>query len=118
MTNTIDRQILDALLDSIGGDRDFLQELIETFLLDAPEQFAALRTALEPPDAATFQRAAHSLKSNAAAFGAADLAALCRQLEEIGKSGDLSAAAALLEQADASYQRAAAALESLAAGGE
>ncbi len=99
-----------ALLDSIGGDREFLKELIETFFSDAPAQFAILRSSLAESHAENFRRAAHSFKSKAASFGATSLSALCKQLEDLGKSGDLSSAAALLANAEAEYEQVRAAL--------
>ncbi|MGD8793951.1 MAG: Hpt domain-containing protein, partial [Anaerolineae bacterium] len=44
--------------------------------------------AVEAGDAATLRRAAHSLKSNSAEFGAGTLADLCRELEAIGRAGE------------------------------
>jgi len=107
MSTAIDLNVLNGLLDSVGGDREFLQELVETFFADSPDQFDALRTSLAGGDAETFRRAAHSMKSNSASFGAMALSALFKQLEEIGKSGDLSAAGGLLSEADSAYQQAA-----------
>jgi len=111
MTEPIDPTTLSALLDSIGGDREFLAELIETFFQDAPAQFAALHASLADGSTETFRRAAHSLKSNAASFGATTLAALSKQLEDLGKTGDLRSAAELLSEAEAEYARVRSALE-------
>jgi HPt (histidine-containing phosphotransfer) domain-containing protein len=109
--NPIDPPAFAALLDSIGGDREFLTELIETFFSDAPAQFAILKSSLAEGHAETFRRAAHSFKSNAASFGATNLTALCKRLEDLGKSGDLSSAADLLAEAEAEYEQVRAVLE-------
>ena len=107
----IDETTLSNLLDSIGGDREFLRELIDTFFQDAPEQFEGMQSALSAGDAESFRRAAHSLKSNAASFGAVQLSALSKQLEDLGKAGDLSSAGPLLEEAKSEYAQVRKALE-------
>lgn len=104
MSTSIDIEVLNSLLDSVGGDREFLQELVDTFMEDSPEQFDALRRSLAEQDAEVFRRAAHSMKSNSASFGAMSLAALFKSLEDIGKSGDLSQAGELLGLAGAAYE--------------
>jgi HPt (histidine-containing phosphotransfer) domain-containing protein len=52
-----------------------------------------------------FRRAAHSLKSNSATFGATRLSGMFRELEEMGKSGDLEGAEERLARAEAEYGR-------------
>ncbi len=60
---------------------DFVPELVDTFLADAPGMLGALRRALADDDAALFRRTAHSLKSNGNTFGAMRLGSLARELE-------------------------------------
>ena len=86
-----------------AGDPQFIAELIETFLEDAPRLLGQLREAVESGDAATVRLVAHGLKSNGAEFGATAFAELCRELEALGKSGQLDGAAALLERIEAGY---------------
>ena len=106
MSHFIDMNVLNNLLESVGGDREFLQELVETFFSDSPEQFSALKTALNTGDAEVFRRAAHSMKSNSASFGAMSLSDLFKQLEEIGKSGEIANGSDLLADAEAAYEQA------------
>ena len=63
----IDKAIFDEL-KQMSGD-GFINELIDTFLDDAPNMMQDLKTALNANDADSFRRAAHSMKSNAATFG-------------------------------------------------
>jgi HPt (histidine-containing phosphotransfer) domain-containing protein len=109
--NAIDPNALSSLLDSIGGDKDFLAELIETFFQDAPAQFAVLHTSLQDGNAEAIRRAAHSLKSNAASFGAKSLAAKCKALEHLGKEDRLFDAADLLAESEKEYARVQTELE-------
>jgi CheY-like chemotaxis protein/HPt (histidine-containing phosphotransfer) domain-containing protein len=85
----IDRQVLARLAEGVGGDEQFVTELIGQFSGDAPGLLAAARTGLEQGDAEAVRRAAHTLKSNAATFGAGALADRSRELEEAAKGGAL-----------------------------
>ena len=89
---------------------DFVRELIDTFLEEAPPMLAELSEALAAGRAEPFRRAAHSLKSNASTFGAATLAAMARDLELQGLQAATPAALAALSQ---QYDAAAAELKAL-----
>jgi HPt (histidine-containing phosphotransfer) domain-containing protein len=100
----IDEPTLAALLDSLGGDVDFLKELVDAYLDSTPGLFAAMRQAAADGDAAGLQRAAHTLKTGSANMGALGLAALCKQLEDVGRSGALDGLTeALIDTAAAAY---------------
>jgi HPt (histidine-containing phosphotransfer) domain-containing protein len=60
---------------------------------------------VERGDADGLRRAAHTLKSNAATFGAAALAELCQELEAIGEAGTVAGASELLVRADTQHER-------------
>ena len=83
----------DALknLRDLGGD-EFLGEVIDAFLADAPELVATLRSSLDERSSEELRRAAHTLKSNGATLGAAEFAELCRTLEQRAKAGELDGA--------------------------
>jgi HPt (histidine-containing phosphotransfer) domain-containing protein len=98
-----------AELQATAG-ADFVRELVDTFLAEAPPMLSALRATLAADQAETFRRTAHSLKSNANTFGALGLAACARGLEQQGVSGTRSEA---LDALEAEYARAAAELKAL-----
>jgi CheY-like chemotaxis protein/HPt (histidine-containing phosphotransfer) domain-containing protein len=102
-------------LRELGGD-EFLGEVIETFLEDAPALIATLRASLEKGDAEELRRAAHSLKSNGQTFGANDFAGLCRQLEERAKRHELDGASGLVDRIDHEYGALADVLAALRTG--
>jgi HPt (histidine-containing phosphotransfer) domain-containing protein len=106
----IDQPALAALLDSLGGDVDFLKELIDAYLDSTPGLFADMRRAAAAGDAAGLQRAAHTLKTGSANMGALQLAALCKELEDVGRSGALDGAEARIDAAAAAYDHVAQAL--------
>lgn len=112
--DAVDGTALDALAASLGGGDDgwgIVRELIDAFLEDAPAQLAALHGAIEQGDASEAQRAAHTLKSNAATFGAQALAEHCRGLEAMARQGSLEGAGALLGAVGAEWGRARDALD-------
>jgi signal transduction histidine kinase/DNA-binding response OmpR family regulator/PAS domain-containing protein len=108
----LDQAALDNLR-AMAGDPEFLAQLIDTFLEDAPQLLDDLEQALVKKDAAGVRLAAHSLKSNGADFGATTFSALCQQLEMLGKSGKLGGAKALLTQVKEEFEKVKAALEAI-----
>jgi HPt (histidine-containing phosphotransfer) domain-containing protein len=102
MTGTIDRSVLAMLAESVG--QDFVGELIDTFIEEAPGMFDEMRQALSAGDADGFRRAAHSLKTNANTFGAAELAEKAKDLEYIARENDLDIGNRLESLEDAYHQ--------------
>lgn len=76
---TIDPRSFEALQANAGAD--FVLTLIEAFAEEAPKLLVALRAAGARGDAAAFEDAAHTLKSNGITFGATRLAEMARRLE-------------------------------------
>ncbi|TNF62742.1 MAG: Hpt domain-containing protein [Rhodobacteraceae bacterium] len=76
---SVDMAVLADLQDSMG--EDFAAELLETFLQEAPGMISDLKAAAAAGEADDLRRAAHSIKSNAALFGAGPLADIARQIE-------------------------------------
>jgi HPt (histidine-containing phosphotransfer) domain-containing protein len=63
-----------------------------------------LQDALAQGDAPAFRRSAHSLKANAATVGADALARTFQELEDLGNTDNLAAAAAQTESAGQAYR--------------
>jgi PAS domain S-box-containing protein len=111
--STLDPGTLEQLVASLGGGdegREAVASLIDAFLDDGAAQVATLRAAVERGDADEAHRAAHTLKSNAATFGARSFSELCRELEALGRQGQLEAARPLLSQAEEQWERVRGAL--------
>ena len=98
----IDQKTFDELKEMSGDE--FINELIDTFLEDAPKMIAEIKSALSANDAETFRRAAHSMKSNAATFGASQLAALAKELEMLGKENKLLETGDRLKSLEEAYE--------------
>ena len=107
---TIDRATFAELQETAGAE--FVNELVTTFLEEAPRMLAELRSALAAKSTERFRRAAHSLKSNGNTFGALSLGEMARKLE----LGGLITDAAPLDALDAEYARVAVALKGLCNG--
>ena len=107
---TIDRATFDELKQTAGAD--FVTELVDTFLVEAPRMLDELRRALAAKEADKFRRTAHSLKSNSNTFGALPLGAMARELELSGMD-PTKANEAALDALAAEYSKVAAALTEL-----
>ena len=83
----VDLNTFNSLKESTGVD--FINELVDAFLDDAPTLIAQMRSALAEKNAEAFRRAAHSMKSNAATFGAMELSALAKELENLARENNL-----------------------------
>jgi HPt (histidine-containing phosphotransfer) domain-containing protein len=95
----------DALqnLRDLGGE-DFLIEVIDLFLADAPTLLTSLRGSLERRDTEELRRAAHTLKSNGSTLGATAFAILCRTVEQRAKDGHLDGMSRLVDQIEQQYR--------------
>ncbi len=92
---------------------DFIGELLDAYFEDSPRLIAQLRQALADRDADSFRTAAHSFKSTSASFGALNLAAIARALEQAGKEGALDGIGPRLEELCAEYGQVELALKEL-----
>ena len=102
---TIDAATFEELKATAGAD--FVRDLIDTFLDEAPRMLGDLRSALAANDAERFRRAAHSLKSNSNTFGALPLGTLARTLELGGIAAVREAGGEPLDTVAAEYDRVA-----------
>ena len=88
---TFEKKALESYKNIMGDEyNEIAKELIDTFLESSPNILDQLKSALENNDPKTFERVAHSLKSNARTFGANDLADIAFDLEKSGNSGDIT----------------------------
>lgn len=87
---------LREVMDRIGGDKDFLAEIVEVFVADYPNQILSIREALAAGDAHIVERRAHSLKGAVGNFAATEAYDRAYELEKLGRAGDLTRAATVL----------------------
>ena len=87
------------------NEPDILSELIELFLSDMPPKLVGLREAAEAGDAPSVERITHNLKGSCGNMGALEMEALCKELEEMGRSEDLAAALARISRLEGAFER-------------
>jgi CheY-like chemotaxis protein len=108
----LDPGALTQLRTTLGSQADeMLPELLEQFYRDAERLLDQARQALAQEQEDELRRAAHSLKSIAATFGALALSAVARELETRARDGVLEGAAGRIVQAETELARAKTALE-------
>jgi len=111
--DVIDRSALATLRElQEEGEPDIVAEVGGLFLKHAPDKMSAIEQATEKGDAKGLQIAAHSLKSSSAYVGAMRLSAMSKELEQMGRSGELEGAKELVELLKAECLRVVAALKS------
>jgi len=106
----IDTKVLDALRALPRGAAS-LERILRTYLSATPPLVAALQDAISHGESSAVRQAAHSLNSSSANVGALSLAALCKDLEDMGSANTLTAAHALLGRLEAEYAAVCAALQ-------
>ncbi|HEV7810956.1 MAG TPA: Hpt domain-containing protein [Candidatus Limnocylindrales bacterium] len=89
----IDAATFGKLVEMTGGDLEFVDELVDTYLQDGASQIAALEAGAAAGDIDALVRPAHSLKSSSLNLGALVVGELARGLEEAARTGDASDAA-------------------------
>jgi HPt (histidine-containing phosphotransfer) domain-containing protein len=109
----LDPAALTDLLGMLGGEFIYLEEVIDSFLEDAPQLLAELQHYVAEGDSAGASRIAHSLKSNGSDFGAHTFSKLCKELELQGRSGEMEGAVELLAQIETEHAKLAAALQTV-----
>ena len=115
-TKTTEKEIVDKAREWIEEyGEDFLVELIDAYLDDAPTHLARLRQALEGGDAETFIFEAHTLKSSSASLGAMRISALAKEMETAGRAGKMAQMAGSVARTEAEFALIKAALEALRA---
>ena len=88
----------EAALAQVDGDSDLLVEVIDLFLKDYPRLLAQMDEAIDKGNAATLQRAAHTLKGTLGIFGAGPAITAARELETVARDGRLDGAGAARAQ--------------------
>lgn len=95
---------LKAMLGPKSGT--LLPELIDQFLKDAENLQIQAHNALRDGKPEDLHRAAHSLKSTSASFGATLLSSFCRELEMKAKTEELAGSDILLSKIRIQFDRA------------
>jgi signal transduction histidine kinase/CheY-like chemotaxis protein/HPt (histidine-containing phosphotransfer) domain-containing protein len=82
------------LARSAAGSKKLMQSLAKSFLADVPKRIANIQSAIAQKNAEKLATSAHALKGSVAIFGAAKAVAAARNLESMGRAGNLENASA------------------------
>jgi len=110
----INRSALDKIrmLSRERGDA-LVQKVIAAYVDDTPQQLSTLRRAIDGLDANNVRRIAHTLKSASANVGAESLAALCKEMEHLGRADTTEGAGAILSVMETEFQAVRSSLTAL-----
>jgi len=98
----LDQSIIAELRDMPPSDGvGMLQELVDLFLESAPQRIAQISEHLSDPVKLAFH--AHALKSMSLNLGAKRIVEISQKLEELGRSGNISGAPALLKELQSTF---------------
>ena len=100
-------------LAGVDDDLELLRELVELFLEDCPAMLEEVGQAVAAGDTEALYRSAHTLKGSVGVIAAPVVSELAFQLEQMGRSGDLSTSAGSFAALDAEVARLVAELEAL-----
>ncbi len=103
-TSPLDEETYGMLREMGREDPAFLQELLDTFLMDSGGFILSLEEQVESGDAEALRETAHSMKGSSGNLGALELMEACRALETCGKEGRVEEAAALLDAVKREYE--------------
>ncbi len=96
---------LPALQKLTDGDNEFLQELVELFLADAPERLARLQAAVAASSAKDIRSEAHGLKGSSGNLAANLLQQQMADIEMLAVKNELTTMPSLLQAAAAEFAR-------------
>ncbi|HEY9032305.1 MAG TPA: Hpt domain-containing protein [Pseudomonadales bacterium] len=111
MTDTapLDTAALQELRTIMGDEFDLL---IGVFFSDSEQRLLDIAAAIARQDAEALRTTAHGFKGSALNISAARLTELCRRLEEMGRTGQLEQAGAVLQAVQQEFDRVRAYLQS------
>jgi two-component system sensor histidine kinase/response regulator len=84
--------------ETVGGDRNLLEDLIKVFLKDQSRMLASIEAAVERNDEKDLRLNAHSIKGALTHLGGRESVAQAEELEMMAQSEDLSEAKTVLER--------------------
>jgi signal transduction histidine kinase/DNA-binding response OmpR family regulator/HPt (histidine-containing phosphotransfer) domain-containing protein len=91
------------MLSRERGDA-LVQKVINAYVDDTPQQLSTLRRAIDGMDTGNVRRIAHTLKSASANVGAEALAALCKEMEHLGRADTTEGAGSLLNNMEQEFE--------------
>jgi len=78
----------------VADDRELLGQMVELFCAERPRMLSAIKSSVTAGDAAGLARSAHALKGSVGNFGMTESFESARELERMGRAGELVGAGA------------------------
>jgi CheY-like chemotaxis protein len=103
---------VEALVESLMGDRALARSVAVQFLADVPQRLAMLSDDIRHGDGTAIARQSHTIKGASAAVGCARLVKLAAMLEEHGRAADIESAQRIFTVLREHFARVKAAMES------
>jgi PAS domain S-box-containing protein len=97
-----DRQ---ALLERVGEDEAFVQDLIQLFLKDVPERLEELREAVASGNVGLIEEKAHTVKGTAANMAAVELSKIALEIETAAKNDELMLMGPMMKKLEKGFER-------------
>ncbi len=82
----------DEILEKFDGDKEFIAELVEIFINDAPEQLSEIKEAVGNLNSEDLQKSAHKLKGAIANFEQKAAFETALKIEMMGRNNRLEGA--------------------------
>jgi HPt (histidine-containing phosphotransfer) domain-containing protein len=110
-SQVLDARIMASLRDLQEEDEpNFLSEIIDTFLDDAPKRLEAIQEAISLGDSEQVHRLAHGFKGASSSLGALSFSKVCGEIEEAGRAGSIPEAKNLFSVLLQDYEKVRVAL--------
>lgn len=93
------------MLDRLGGDEEFLDDVLEVFIDECPKMLEGLRRAIAGGDAHQLERSAHTIKGALLNISAEPAAGIALLLETMGRDADLARGAETLRALETALER-------------
>ncbi|WP_319778583.1 Hpt domain-containing protein [Maridesulfovibrio sp.] len=87
-----------AFYNHLGGDLELGNEILNVYIVDAPERLRALKDALSSGENAQIIKYSHALKGISATIRAGIVTSLAEQIEFAARKGDLETVSACIPQ--------------------
>ncbi len=85
-----------AMVDRLGGDEELARQLVELFVAECPKMMQAVRESVAAGDGEQVRRAAHAFKGSVGNFTESAPMTTAFELEQLGRTGPIEQAPALL----------------------
>jgi signal transduction histidine kinase/ActR/RegA family two-component response regulator/HPt (histidine-containing phosphotransfer) domain-containing protein len=109
----LDQSVLDGFLQMAGPEVAvvLLRELLDAYSEDVPQRLVDIEEAIAQTNSEALRQSAHALRSSSINLGAVEVGELCRELEQMGKSGTTEGAQKLYPQLSLAVGKVIGALE-------